>query len=132
VKSERSRSSVVKALIVVFSYLLLLLLISLVARTEMGSLEQGFYIVLYGFFSFTYFLVSIKDGFPISITNTTDDIFWMYVVLGVVIYFISIFISHYYIFKKAIKKRYLLITVNLIIIISYLFFEASIIGFATV
>jgi hypothetical protein len=132
IKVKNNRSSV-KAIMVVIIYLILLLLISGIAKNEMGSMEQGFVIVLYGFFSFTYFLLTIKDGFPITISNTTDDVFWLYVVIGIVIYVLIIFISHYYIFKKTVKRRLLLIiAVNIIIIISYLFFEASIIGFATV
>jgi hypothetical protein len=132
VKNERSRSSIVKAIMVVFSYLLLLLFISVLARNEMGSMAQGFYIILYGFYSFTYFIVSLKDGFPIIINQTTDDVFWFYVIIGMAIYFLTIFISHYYLLKKTNKKRLLIVTVNIIIIISYLFFEASILGFATV
>jgi hypothetical protein len=132
VKNHRSRSSIVKASMVVFSYLLLLILISVIARNEMGSMAQSFYIVLYGFYSFTYFIVSIKEGFPITINQSTDDVFWVYVIIGMVIYFLTIFISHYYLLKKTNKRRLLIVTVNIIIIISYLFFEASILGFATV
>ncbi|OZM55950.1 hypothetical protein CIB95_14910 [Lottiidibacillus patelloidae] len=131
-KSESSNPYVIKGIMVVVGYLIVLLIISLVASVEMGSMEQGFIIVLYGFYSFVEFLFSLKDGFPISINNPTDNVFWLYVLVGMTLYIVTIFISHYYLFQKSKNRGILLVTVNLLIIASYIFFEASIIGFATV
>lgn len=96
----------IKALIVVIVYLLILLGFSIIIGNEIGSVNEGFITVFYGFYFFVYTLMSIKDGFPISIKETTGDIFWMNLVSGVLIYFIFIYVSHYYLFSKiAIKKK---------------------------
>ncbi|MCA1030867.1 hypothetical protein LCL95_07535 [Bacillus timonensis] len=126
----------IKAMSVVIAYLILLLVFCFIAVNEMGNFFDGCRIVLYGFYCFIYFLIALKDGFPISLRDTTDFLFWLYVLFGMVTYFTIIFIIHYYLIKLITKRKklitILLILINFFIIVSYLFFEASILGFATV
>jgi hypothetical protein len=125
----------IKAMPIVIAYIFILLIVCLLATEEMGSGNSGSTTVLFAFYVFIYTLLFvIKYGFPITLYEPTESVLWTYILIGLLVYFIIIFISHYYLFQLDNRKKLVnrILITNILIIVSYLFFESTILGFATV
>jgi len=123
-----------KALSVVGIYVFILLISGLLVGNEIGQFGQGMKLVLYGFYFFTYSVFSLKHGFPIVLKEETSFLFWVYTIIGLVVYVGVIFSSHYYVFSKWQKRKKVLIGtlvfLNIVIVSSYLVFTYLLVGFA--